>query len=142
MQLHLFCTPFCTISAPFPPSSCPFSAISPLLYSLILRHLSIKYHIMKTYFNVIIPFHENTLFYVRFTPQKKLPAGGIPTILRGAFTNTYENVYLRRRRAAKPASANRLSVAVVGSGIARNTKLIPSPAYLSLAAGLRTTNPY
>lgn len=70
MQLRLFYTPFCTISAPFPPSSCPFPAISPLLYSLILRLLSIKYHIMKTYFNVIITFHENTLFYIRFTPKK------------------------------------------------------------------------
>lgn len=72
---------------------------------------------MKTYFNVIITFHENTLFYVRFAPQKKLPAGGIPTILRGAFANTCENVYLRRRRTANPANANRPSVAVVGSGI-------------------------
>ena len=85
---------------------------------------------MKTYFNVIITFHENALFFTSVLHlKKKLPAGGIPTILRGAFTNTYENVYLRRRRAANPASANKLSVAVVGSGIARNTKLIPSPAY-------------
>ena len=52
--------------------------------------------------------------------QKKLPAGGIPAILRGAFSNdSAPNAYLRRRRAAKPAKANKLNVAVVGSGISR-----------------------
>lgn len=44
---------------------------------------------------------------------------GLPRLL-SAFLNAeqLEN-YLRRRRAAKPARARRLSVAVVGSGIAR-----------------------
>ena len=40
---------------------------------------------------------------------------------RPEFTFTEKLFYLRRRRAAKPANANRESVAVVGSGIAAVT---------------------
>ena len=72
-----------------------------------------------------------------FAPWQGLSASKkpLPRLESSGFDNPFtRGTYLRRRRAAKPASASRESVAVVGSGTVTEILLMPTSLIVNLLA--------